>query len=193
MSDTTALYRRIRRRETRSSRSSLAIVLAVLVILGCVWAIVELVLAAIGQPALFVTIPDVARALVVLPTLPSSILIAVGAAGGILGIALVIAALIPGRKARHLVETERSATIVADEVVASAVARHAANAGDIDPDNVRVSVSRRRAIVRMTPASGRTVDRSLVQSVVEEQLESYRLRPTVRARVVVAGAGEVGA
>lgn len=193
MSDTTALYRRIRRRETRSSRSSLAIVLAVLIILGCVWAIVELVLAAIGQPALIVTIPDVARALAGLPTLPSSILIAVGAAGGILGIALVIAALTPGWRARHLVETERSAAIVADEVVASAVARHAANAGDIDPDNVRVSVSRRRAIVRMTPASGRTVDRSLVQSVVEEQLESYRLRPTVRARVVVAGAGEVGA
>lgn len=190
---TSTLYRRIARRETHSPRSLPAIVLAVIVILGCVYLAIEAVLQLLAQPALSTRLIGVARFVVDAGTYPPTTMATAGIVTTIVGIALLIVAVTGGRRARHLVETDRTVTVVDNEVVASALARYAAQAGDVDPDNARVSVSHRDAVVRLTPASGTRVDADAVSAVVREQLDSYGLRPQTRSRVVVDTAGKVGA
>ena len=190
-------YRRISRRETHSSRATLAIVVAVVVILLCAYFGAEIVLAMLSLPALLGTMPELARNIVQLPGTAGSTLdiavIAVGAVSAIVGVALIIASLTAGRRARHLIESESVSAVVDNEVIASALARHAAFAGNVDPDSVTVSVSHRTALVRLTPASGVAVDKNAVVSAVEEQLQNYRLKPSVRALVQINDSAKVGA
>lgn len=187
------LYRRIRRRETHSPRSSLSIVLAIILILACAWAATEIILRFIGQPPLLLTMPALAQAVVDVPMYPAGAVIAVGVVAALVGIILILAAILPGRQARHVVSTEHSAAIVDNEVIASALARHAARAGNVDPDNARVSVSHRTAIVRLTPASGMPIDRAAVSEAVDRQLESYGLVGSLRSKVLIDESGKVGA
>lgn len=184
---------RITRRETHSPRSALAILLAVTLIVAFAWIGTEIILALLGLRALLAAPADMFTSAVNLDEAPSGMVATVGIAVVVLGLILVIAALSPGRRARHVLETERAATVVDNEVIASALARHASNAGNVDPDNTTVSVSRRRAIVRLTPASGVTVSKDEVAEVTAGQLESYGLRRAVRASVRIAETGRVGA
>jgi hypothetical protein len=193
MSTQNALYRRITRRETHSPRSTLAIALAVIVILACLLAGTEIVLALASKPPLLATPRSAADFLVDVPRYSAATVIGVGVLAAIVGLALVIAAVAPGRTARHVVATDRSAAIVDNEVIASALARHAARAGQVDPDSVRVSVSHREAVVRVTPVSGLPVDRASVIAAVDRQLHDYGLRRSIRSKVVVAQSGKVGA
>lgn len=193
MSTQNALYRRITRRETHSPRSTLAIALAVIVILACLFAGTEIVLALASQPPLLATPRTVVDFLVDVPQYSATTVIAVGVLAAIVGLVLVIAAILPGRTARHVVATDRSAAIVDNEVIASALARHAALAGNVDPDSVRVSVSHREAVVRVTPVSGLPVDRASVIAAVDRQLHGYGLRRSIRSTVVVSQSGKVGA
>jgi len=193
MSSSNALYRRITRRETHSPRSSLAIVLAVVVMLACLLAGTEILLALASQPPLLASPGAVADFLVDVPRYPASTVIAIGVLAAIVGVVLVVAALVPGRTARHVVATDRTAAIVDNEVIASALARHAARAGNVDPDSVSVSVSHREAVVRVTPVSGLPVDRASVVAAVDRQLHEYGLRRSIRSTVVIAQSGKVGA
>lgn len=193
MSDTTALYRRLIRRETHSPKSMLAIVLAVIVILLCVWLGLELVLSLFAQPALLVAPVDMLSGVFALGDVIPGTLAAIGIAVALIGLVLVVASLTAGRRARHVIDADRAATVVDNEVIASALARHASAAGGISPDNARVSVSHRRAAVHLTPASGTRIDRDRVSAAVDEQLESYGLRPAVKSSVLVNATGKVGA
>ena len=83
--------------------------------------------------------------------------------------------------------------IADNEVIASALARAAADAGDVDPDNSVVTVSHRRAVVTLTPTSGIGVSRTGVEEAVAEQLDDYGLRPSVRPRIIIEATGKVGA
>jgi hypothetical protein len=190
---TTALYRRIARRETHSPRSVPAIVIAVIVVLALAYLAVEAVLQLLAQPALGTRLVNVARFVVDTGTYPEAAVATAGIIAAVVGLILMIVALSGGRRARHLVDTERTVTVVDNEVIASALARHAAQAGDVDPDNARVSVSHRDAVVRLTPSSGTPVDQDAVDTVVRAQLESYGLRPATKSRVVVDTSGKVGA
>jgi hypothetical protein len=111
----------------------------------------------------------------------------------VIGLVLIIAAIAPGRRARHLLQSERTVVVVDNEVIASALARHSSVAGSVDPDNASVSVSHRHAAVHLTPTSGIPVDRDAVTGEVARQLESYRLTPPVRARVRISENGRIGA
>jgi hypothetical protein len=193
MSNQSSLYRRISRRETHSPRSTLAIVVAVIAIVACVLVGTEIVLALASQPPLLASPRSAADFLVDVPGYPVATVIGVGAIVALLGLALVISALAPGRTARHELLTERSAAIVDNEVIASALARHAARAGNVDPDSVRVSVSHREAVVRVTPTSGLPVDGASVVAAVDEQLHGYSLRRSIRSKIIVAESGKVGA
>lgn len=188
-----ALYRRISRRETHSSRSALAITVAVVVVLACAYAGVEIVLEMLGQPPLLAAPADMASALVTAPTLTAVWLIVGGVIAAVLGLLLIIAAVRASRRARHLLGSERTAVVVDDAVIASALARHASFAADVDPDNTVVTVGRRSATVRVTPSSGVPVVREAVQTAVDDQLARYQVRPQVRARVRVDEHGKVGA
>lgn len=193
MSDNRRLYSRITRRETTSPRSTLAIGVATVVILLCVYAGVETMLSLIGQPPLLSAPADMGSALVSLPTYPAGIVIAAGIIAALIGVILIVVSLKRGRRARRVLDTGRTATVVDDEVIASALSRHAAFEGNVDPDDARVSVSSRRALVRLTPASGTSVPRSAVNDVVTRELGTYGLRPALRSRVVVDDRGKVGA
>lgn len=186
MSETTALYRRIKRRETHSSRSVLAITIAVVVILVSAYAITEMILHLAGQPALVSDMFGVAQATAGLAEYTTGIVVAVGIVTALIGLIIMIVSLTAGRRARHLVETEKTSAVVDNAVIASGLARHAAFAGNISPDNVTVSVSHRSAVVTLTPAIGAAIDIKTVTAEVQEQLDSYALIPKVRPRVVIA-------
>lgn len=190
---TSDLYRRISRREMHSPKSVLAIVLAVIVILACVYAGTEIVLAMVGAAPLLAAPTDMASALVAAPTVLPVWLIVAGAIVLVLGILTIIAAVRPSRRPRHLLDSDRTAIVVDDRVIASAIARHAAAAANADPDNTLVTVGARSATVRITPASGIPVDRDAVARVVDEQLDEFQARPRLRGRVLIRENGRVGA
>jgi len=195
MSETTPKYpyARIVRRETHSPRSTLAIVLAVLVILAVAWLITEIVLSLLGHPPLLSAPAQLAAGITELPTFATDLMIAVGSVLALAGIILVVAAVTAGRRARHSLVGERSAVVVDNAVIASALARHAARAGAVDPDSTRVTVGHRRATVEITPTSGFAVDTAAVEAAVTTQLESFGLRPLLAPRVIVHTHGKVGA
>ena len=192
MSDQNALYRRISRRETRSPRSTLAIVVAIILIALFAWAGTEIILRLVSQPPLLVSMPALATWIVHLSSYPFALIILIGIVIAVVGLILMVVSITAGRLARHQVTSERSAVIVDNEVIASALARHAAFAGTVDPDNVRVSVSHRTAVVRLTPASGIPVSKSEVEDAVSKQLDSYHLTPSVRSKVIIDQTGRIG-
>lgn len=189
---TDSIYRRIARRETHSPRSVLAITLAVIVILVAAWFGTEIVLSLLGQPALLVAPTDAKQSIITVAALPVGVLLTGGIIVAVIGVVLVIAAITAGRRARHVIRTDRAVTVIDNRVIASALARHASYAGNTDPDNTRVDVTHRRAIVHITPASGSTADKTAIQTAVDEQLDTYGMQPTLRSKITIRS-GKVGA
>lgn len=185
-------YRRILRRETHSPRAVLAIAVAVAVVLLCLYAGAEIILAMLNHRALLAAPQDMLTALSALGSTPIAVLLTIGVLLMILGLLLLIGALAPGRRARHQIPSTRAAVVVDNEVIASALARHAAHAGNVNPDNTVVSVSARHAIVHLTPTSGTPVLRDAAEHAVREQLDAFTLSPPVRPSVVIAATGKVG-
>lgn len=190
---TASLYSRIARRETHSPRSIPAITLAVILILAAISAIVEILLSIVGRPPLLVTPANAAAGLVGVNTLPMWVLIVAGIILALIGLAVVLVSLTSGRRARHLIQTDRAVTVIDNQVIASALARHASYAGNTDPDNTRVSVSHSRAVVEMTPATGRSLDETRIKDAVDEQLASYGVSPKLRSKIDITKNGKVGA
>jgi hypothetical protein len=190
---TSDLYRRISRREMHSPKSVLAIVLAVIVILACAYAGTEIVLDMLGARPLLAAPADMASALSSAASVLPVYLIVAGAIVLLLGIITVVAALRSSRRPRHLLDSDRTAIVVDDAVIASALARHASAAAGVDPDSTVVTVGRGAATVRLTPASGIPVDRDAVRRTVDEQLDQYSARPRLRGKVVIGKNGKVGA
>ncbi|TFB54434.1 hypothetical protein E3T54_12575 [Cryobacterium sp. Sr8] len=193
MTSEQATYARVIRRETHSPRSGLAIVLAVILILVCAWLGTEIVLALLGRPALLVAPVDMGRGVVAIGRYPTVPVIIAGVIVAIIGLILVVVSVSAGRRARHVLPSQRSAIVVDDEVIASALARQASYAGNIDPDDVEVRVSRRSASVRIRPTSGQSVDKDAIEHAVTEMLERYQAAPALHARVSVQKEAKVGA
>ena len=188
----TPIYTRISRRELHSPRSAAAITVAGVVILLCAWVGTEIMLLMINQPALLATPAELAAGVASVSTMPASLLITIALACALVAVVLLVVAVTPGRRARHLIDSERTVTVVDDEVIASALAGRAARVGGINPDSTRVSISRRLATVHLVPTSGQPVQRDSVQQAVRDQLDGLRLRPTLQTRIVVAHGGKVG-
>lgn len=186
-------YRRVLRREMHSPRSVLAIAVSVAVIVLCAYLGAEIILSILNQKALLAAPQDMLATVAMLGSAPVALPIGVGIILMIIGLLLVIAALSPGRRARHQLVASRAAVVVDNEVIASALARHAARAANANPDNTLVSVSARQAIVHLTPTSGTPVHRDAVANAVQEQLAAFELTPPVRSSVVIASSGKVGA
>lgn len=190
---TKSTYSRIARRETHSPRSVLAIVLAVILILAAAYAVIEIILSIAGQKPLLVTPGNAAKGLVAANTLPVWILFVAGIILALVGLWLIVSSFTSGRRARHLIQTDRAVTVIDNEVIASALARHASYAANTDPDNTRVSVTHTRAVVEMTPATGRDVDKGRIQDAVDEQLATYDVTPKLKSKVDIKKTGKVGA
>jgi hypothetical protein len=189
-----ALYRRILRRETHSPRATIAISVAIVLIVVFAWIGTESVLALLGRPALLVAPADALTSTLAIPTalLPSAI-IGGGAVVALIGLLLLLVAVLPGRRARHTGVVGRTAVVVDNAVIASALARTASTTANIDPDQVVVTIGHRSADVRVQPTSGYSVNKERITAAVQEQLETLELTPALRSTVTIEQKGVVGA
>jgi hypothetical protein len=187
------LYRRIVRRETHSSRSGIAITLAIVLIVVLAWIGTESVLAAIGQAPLLVAPADAAGAVLGAAGGPVGVLTAIGAVVAIIGIVLIVVSLAPGRRGRRGGASRRTVAVVDDRVIARSLARTASYAGDVDPDQVSVSVGKRSAVIEVTRTSGRSTDLRSIDEAVRDELDAYDYTPALRHKVRLSQKGTVGA
>ena len=185
---------RILRRETHSSRAGAAVIAAVLVIILCVYALLEAGVRAVGQPPWLVDPTTAAERIIALPEGISPLLLgARGAVVAMVGLFFLLHAVLPGRRARHLLRDPRTAVVVDDEVLASALARRARMAANVTQEQVMVVVSRQTVVVNVRPTSGSRVSHDAVLAAVQAELEEMSPVPMPTVRVNLASSGVIGA
>jgi len=185
---------RILRRETHSSRAGAATIAAVLVIVLCVYALLESGVRAVGQPPWLIDPGTAAERVIALPAGISPLLLgASGAVIAMVGLFFLLHAVLPGRRARHLLRDPRTAVVVDDEVLASALARRARTAANVTQEQVMVVVSRQLVVVNVRPTSGSRVSEEAVRSAVQAELEEMSPVPMPSVRVNLASSGVIGA
>ncbi len=185
---------RILKRETQSSRAAAAVIAAVLVIVLCGYALLETAVRAVGQPPWLVDPETAAEQIAALPRgVPPLLLGALGAVLVMVGLFFFLNAVLPGRRARHLLQDRRAAVVVDDEVIASALARRARLAANVTQEQVMVVVSQSRVFVNVRPTSGIPLSPDRLQAAVLAELEEMGPSPMPEVRVNVASAGVIGA
>ncbi|MET3173015.1 UNVERIFIED_ORG: hypothetical protein ABIB52_000843 [Arthrobacter sp. UYCu721] len=188
--------RRVVYRETHSTRAVVATVAAVLVMGLAGYGLLESAVHAIGQPAWLIEPQLAAERIVALPAgLPPLLLGAGGAVIAMVGLFFLLNAVLPGRRARHVLNGtgSSSAVVVDDEVIASALARSARLAANVTPEQVMVVVSRRQVIVNVRPTSGVPVAEAAVLAAVQAELSGMSLVPLPDVRVNISTVGVIGA
>lgn len=189
--------RRVLYRETHSSRAAMAVVAAVLVMGLAGYGLLESAVHAIGQPAWLIEPQLAAERMVALPAGVSPLLL--GAAGAVIamvGLFFLLNAVLPGKRARHVLNAGASspaAIVVDDEVIASALARSARLAANVTPEQVMVVVSQRQVTVNVRPTSGVPVLEDAVLAAVRDELREMSLEPVPEVRVNISTAGVIGA
>lgn len=189
--------RRVLYRETHSSRAAVAVVAAVLVMALAGYGLLESAVHAIGQPAWLIEPQLAAERIVALPAgVPPLLLGAAGAVIAMVGLFFLLNAVLPGKRARHVLNPGASsptAIVVDDEVIASALARSARLAANVTPEQVMVVVSQRQVIVNVRPTSGVPVAEDAVLAAVRDELREMSLEPVPEVRVNISTAGVIGA
>jgi hypothetical protein len=184
----------ILKRETHSSRAVPSMIAALLVIALCVYALLETAVRAIGQPPWLVDPQTAAERVVALPAgIPPLLLGALGAVLVMAGMFFFLNAVLPGRRARHLLRDRRAAVVVDDEVIASALARRARVAANLSQEQVMVTVSRQQVHVDVRPTSGLPLSPDAVRAAVQDELREMGPSPAPDVRVNVTSAGVIGA
>lgn len=184
----------ILKRETHSSRAVASIIAAVLVVGLCGYALLETAVRAVGQPPWLVDPQAAAEQVVALPNgVPPLLLGVIGAVVVMAGLFFFLNAVLPGRRARHILRDRRAAVVVDDEVIASALARRARVAANVSQEQVMVTVSRRQVEVNVRPTSGVPLSPDAVRAAVQDELRDMALFPSPDVRINVASAGVVGA
>ncbi|KRE53228.1 hypothetical protein ASG92_06730 [Arthrobacter sp. Soil736] len=186
--------KRVLRRETHSSRAAAAGLAAALVVLLCLYALLESGVRAIGQPPWLIDPHTAADRIVALPGgMPPLLLGVTGAVTAAAGLFFFLSAVLPGRRARHLLEDPRIAVVVDDEIIASALARRARLAANVTQEQVMVVVSQRQAVVNVRPTSGVPVSENAIREAVEDELRSMAPVPMPQVRINLAMSGVIGA
>lgn len=188
------VIRRLTQRETRSSRAALSIVVASVLLVAMVWLALELVLSATGNTALLMSPVELAErtASLATETIPGA-LVAAGVALGLLGLAMLASAFLPGTRSRHIIVNGRSAVVVDSEVLAAAVSRAARTAARLAPEQVTSRVGHKRIDVQIHPNSGMEVNTGVIEEAVERELSGYGLRRPLAVAVSTGTHGAVGA
>ncbi len=185
-------YRRILRRESTASRSG-TVVLAVLVVLVIAAAAVfAAALVFLGQRALGIDPRDLVDAAARAPRgLDTTIVVGVAAIVAVVGLVFLAQGLLPQRRPRHTMSSDRLAVVVDDEVLASAAARAARSATRLGPDAAVGTVGRRTVDVVLRPAAGVDVPAVAATDAVTEEFRAIDVVPSVTARVRVQPTGRV--
>jgi hypothetical protein len=186
--------RRILDRETRSSRAGVSGIAAALVIVLCGYGLLEAGVRAIGQPPWLIDPQTAAERIIALPQgMPPLLLGVIGAVTAMAGLFFLLNAVLPGRRARHLLPNHRAGVVVDDEIIASALARRARLAANVTPEQVMVIVSQRQVTVNVRPTSGVPVSENAVLVAVLDELREMAPEPMPEVRVNVATSGVIGA
>jgi len=185
--------RRMIRRETHSSRAVPSIVAASILLLVFLWLAVEGVLWLLNDQPLLASPAHIRQWLVALPgaTVPAG-LTAAGVGLGILGILLVGLAVGKGRRARRALASDRTATVVDDDVIAAAVSSKSRIAAGLSPGQVTTTVGGRSVRVQVRPTSGVPLDLASIKTALDGELAAYALDRQVTTNVRVANEGAVG-
>ncbi len=186
---------RILRRETHSSRAVASIIAAVTVAGICAYALLEAAVRAVGQPPWIIAPQAAAEQIIALPAgFPPLLLGLLGAVLAMAGLVFLLHAVLPGRRARHVLRTQHPAAVVVDdEVIAAALARQARLAANVTQEQVMVVVSRREVLVSIRPTSGVPLKAEAVLAAVRQELQEMGLEPMPEVRLTVATSGVVGA
>ena len=185
---------RILKRETHSSRAVVSVIAAALVMAVCGYALLETAVRAFGQPPWLVDPQTAAERVVALPAgIGPLLLVVTGAVIAMVGLFFFLNAVLPGRRARHLLPDRRAAVVVDDEVIAAALARRARLAANVTQEQVMVVVSRNRVMVNVRPTSGVPLRPDAVLDAVRRELQEMGPWPMPEVRIQVSTAGVVGA
>ena len=186
--------RRVLHRETHSSRAVAAVIAGALVIALCLYVLLESAVRAIGQPPWLIDPQTAAERITALPSgVPPLLLGAAGAVTAAVGLFFFLSAVLPGRRARHLLDNRRIAVVVDDEVIAAALARSARLAANVTQEQVMVVVSQRQVVVNVRPTSGVPVSENAVLHAVEDELQAMGPSPMPQVTVNLSTSGVVGA
>lgn len=183
------IINRLNVRETRSSRAVVSIAVAAVLLVAALWLALELVLSTTQNAPVLMNPAELAQRLASLATqtVPGA-LVAVGVAAALLGIFLLAMAVLPGTKARQVIANNRSAVVVDNAVLASALSRTARTAARLAPEQVATSVGRKRIDVSVHPSSGRVVDTEHIRESVAREVTFYGLRKPLAVGVTTSTA-----
>lgn len=185
--------KKVLRRETHSPRSVLSVVVAILITGVSIYAMLEMLLAGLGQPTWLLDPISSAQWLADLPGNYSHLLLgAVGVLVALVGLIVLGQGLLPGRRARHTIAHPRVAIVVEDEVVASALAKSARMAAGVTREQVMVVVSAKAVQVHVRPTSGIRLSETEIKTAVETELAAMNLQPALRVSVNLADSGVIG-
>ena len=182
----TPALRRVLRRESHSPRTVAMVIAVALMILVLAYLGTEIVLSLLAQPALLLAPDAQARFLIGLPTeRPGWIIVLAGAVLAVIGLVLLFFALAPGRLPKHQMRFGDRAVLVDNGVIASSVARHLSEETGLSREDITVGVSHRTVDVTLRPGFGVPLDEAPLKSIVQTELDTYELTPTLKPRVRV--------
>lgn len=188
-----SLDRHIVRRETHSARSGVSVFAALVVAALALYFLLESVLAALGQPTWLARPGAILQLIADLPgDIPRVLLGSAGVLLALFGLIFFCHGVLPGRRARHVLNHPRVAIVVDDEVVASALAKAARMAAGVTREQVMVVVSARQVQVNVRPTSGSVLSESHIKGAVEAQLADMGLDPVPSVSVKMAESGVIG-
>lgn len=175
-----------RRLQRRSRAVWVSCALVVIIVVAAALA-TELVLSALGRPALLVA-PDAVRSALTERGTTGTI---VAAAAALFGIVCLWGALAPGRTHRRALAAGRVPLVVDDAIVAGALSRAAGTAAAVTNSHVSTQLDARRARTSLTPATGFPVDREQVERAADRLLTELGAAPRLTARVEVTPEGRL--
>lgn len=185
-------YRRILRRESTASRSGTVVIAVLVVLVLAAAAVFAAALVFLGQRALGIDPRDLVDAAARAPRgLDTTIVVGVAAIVAVVGLVFLAQGLLPQRRPRHTMSSDRLAVVVDDEVLASAAARAARSATRLGPDAAVGTVGRRTVDVVLRPAAGVVVPAVAATDAVTEEFRAIDVVPSVTARVRVQPTGRV--